>query len=223
VTRQAGFSLLEAMLALSLGLLVLLGANRLFIAASQSWQAQEAAARMQEDARHALQRLAQSIRMAGMFGCLRHDAMVFHDPLAADAFAQPVQITRGADGHLQRLSLISAEVVQASGRPDWTLVTDCRTQANVYAGIRGPEAGQFAVPIRRQDYRLVASELRLRSGASDGALVDGVGELQLELIRGDSSGISAVQLALTLVDPQQRVRPQTYRTSIALGNPLDGS
>ncbi|MNI96347.1 hypothetical protein D3C73_1547710 [compost metagenome] len=93
----------------------------------------------------------------------------------------------------------------------------------MYAGIRAPEAGQFAVPIRRQDYRLVASELRLRSGASDGALVDGVGELQLELIRGGSSGISAVQLALTLADPQQRVRPQTYRTSIALGNPLDGS
>lgn len=80
MTRQAGFSLLEAMLALSLGLLVLLGGNRLFIAASQSWQAQEAAARMQEDARHALQRLAQSLRMAGMFGCLRHDAIVFDAP-----------------------------------------------------------------------------------------------------------------------------------------------
>lgn len=223
MSRQAGFSLLETMLALSLGLLLLLGANRLFIAASQSWQAQEAVARMQEDARQALQRLSLSIRMAGMFGCLRHDAIDFQDALAADAFAQPVQITRGADGRLQRLSLISAEVVQASGRPDWTLVTDCVAQARVYAGSRTPEAGQFAVAIRRQDYRLVANELRLRSGASDGVLVDGVGDLQLELIRDSSLGISGVRLDLTLIDPQHRVRPQTYRTSIALGNPLAGS
>ncbi|MGH8383161.1 hypothetical protein [Pseudomonas sp.] len=223
MSRQMGFSLLEVLLALSLGLLLLLGASRLFLAASQSWQAQGVAARMQEDARQALQRLAQSIRMAGMFGCLHHDAIDFLDPLAGEAFAHPVQITRAADGRLQRLSLISAEVAQASGLPDWTLVTDCRTQASVHAGVRAAEVGQFAVPIRRHDYRLVADQLLLRSGASDGVLVDGVGELQLELLRDSSLGISGVQLGLTLIDPQQRVRPQTYRMSIALGNPVAGS
>lgn len=223
MSRQTGLSLLEVLLALSLGLLLLLGASRLFVAASQSWQAQGVAARMQEDARLALQRLAQSIRMAGMFGCLHDQAIDFFDPSAADAFAQPVQVIRGADGRLQHLSLISAEVVQTSGLPDWTLVTDCRTQASVHAGARAPEPGQFAVAIRRHDYRLVADELLLRTGASDGVLVDGVGGLQIELVRDSALGTSAVRLELTLIDPQQRVRPQTYRMNIAIGNPVAGA
>ncbi|MGE8420321.1 hypothetical protein [Pseudomonas sp.] len=223
MNRQAGVGLLEVLLALSLGMLLLLGASRLFVAASQSWQAQALAAQMQEDARLALQRLAQSIRMVGMFGCLHDQAIDFLDPLAAQAFAQPLQITRGADGRVQRLRLISADVTQVSGRPDWTLLTDCRTQASVHAGERAPATGQFAVAIRRQDYRLVANELRLRSGASDGVLVDGVDELQLELLRDSVAGISGVKLGLTLIDPQQRVRPQTYRMTIAVGNPVAGS
>ncbi|MNP51706.1 hypothetical protein D3C76_1460480 [compost metagenome] len=69
----------------------------------------------------------------------------------------------------------------------------------------------------------MANELRLRSGASDGVLVDGVDELQLELLRDSVAGISGVKLGLTLIDPQQRVRPQTYRMTIALGNPVAGS
>ncbi|MNJ70403.1 hypothetical protein D3C77_668540 [compost metagenome] len=93
----------------------------------------------------------------------------------------------------------------------------------MHAGARAPEPGQFAVPIRRHDYRLVADELLLRSGASDGVLVDGVADLQLELLRDNTLGISAVRLQLTLIDPLQRVRPQTYQMSIALGNPVSGS
>lgn len=223
MSRQAGIGLLEVLLALSLGLLLLLGASRLFVAASQSWQAQAVAARMQEDAHQALQRLAQSIRMAGMFGCLAHDAIDFHDPLAVEAFTHPVQVTQDVDGRLLRLSLISAETSQTSGRPDWTLLTDCRTQASVHAGEVLPGAGQFSVSIRRHDYQLVGNELRLRSGASTGVLVDGVGELRLELLRDSAQGISGVRMGLTLVDSRERVRPQTFRMSIALGNPVTGA
>ncbi|MFQ6576543.1 hypothetical protein [Pseudomonas sp. UM16] len=223
MNRQAGLGLLEMLLALSLGVLLVLGASRLFVAAVQSWQAQAVAAQMQEDARLALQRLTQSIRMTGMFGCLHDQAIVFLEPTAAQAFTQPLRITRGADGRVQRLSLISAEVAQVSGRPDWTLITDCHTHASVHAGDRLPEVGQFALPIRRQDYRLVANALHLRSGGSDGVLVDGVDELQLELLRDSTAGISGMRLGLILIDPQQRVRPQRYRMTIALGNPVTGS
>ncbi|TDF80267.1 PilW family protein [Pseudomonas sp. H9] len=218
-----GFSMLEVLLALSLGLLLVFGSSRLFIAASQSWQAQAASARMQEDARQALQRLAQSIRMAGVFGCLHDDAIVFHDPAAREAFAQPLQIVRGADGRLQRLSLTSAGVAHTTGQPDWTLVTDCRTQASVHAGGMKPATGQFAVPLRHQHYRLVANQLLLRSGAANGVLVDGVGDLQVELVRDNTLAVVAVRLELTMDDPLQRVRSQTYQMSIALGNPVSGS
>ncbi|MBM3111369.1 MULTISPECIES: PilW family protein [Pseudomonas] len=221
MSRQSGFSMIEVLLALSLGMLLLLAASRLFIAASQSWQAQMTTARMQEDARLALQRLTQSIRMAGAFGCLRYDAVDFLDPLAAQAFAQPLLVSRDAQGRLLRLSLISAESVYTSGEPDWTLLTDCVTHAMVHAGAKKPADGQFAIPIRRQEYRLVADQLRLRSAASNGVLVEGVSELQLELLRTSTLAVSGVRLSLTLTDPQQRVRPQTYRISVALGNPVD--
>ncbi len=143
MSRQSGFSMIEVLLALSLGMLLLLAASRLFIATSQSWQAQMAAAQMQEDARLALQRLTQSIRMAGAFGCLRYDAVDFLDPLAAQAFAQPLHVSRDAQGRLLRLSLISAESVYTSGEPDWTLLTDCVTHAMVHAGAK--KTGRRAV------------------------------------------------------------------------------
>lgn len=88
-------------------------------------------------------------------------------------------------------------------------------------GQKKPADGQFAIPIRRQEYRLVADQLRLRSAASNGVLVEGVSELQLKLLRTSTLAISGVRLSLTLTDPQQRVRPQTYRISVALGNPVD--
>lgn len=223
MSRQAGVGLLELLLALSLGLVLLLGASRLFLAASQSWLAQGAAAQLQEDARLALQRLAQDIRMTGMFGCLHRDAIEFVDPLAAEAFAHPLQVVRAADGRLQHLSLISAEAAQASGPPDWTLLTDCRTQASVHAGIKEPLVDQFAITLRRQDYRVVGDQLLLGSGGTNAVLVDGVGDLRLDLLMSGIQAVSGVRLSLTLNDPQGRVRPQTYRLSVALGNPVNAS
>lgn len=223
MSRQSGFGLLEVMVALSLGLVLLAGSGHLFLAASQSWLAQGVAAQLQEDARQVLQRLAQDIRMAGMFGCLDPGAIDFVDPAAADAFAHPLELTRTADGRLQRLSLVSAEVTQASGRPNWTLVTDCRSVASVHAGDVAPGAGQFAIPIRRQDYRLVGEQLFLSSGASNAVLVDGVADLRVDLIRNRSLALSGLRLSLTMSDPQGRVRPQTYRMSVALGNPVSGA
>ncbi|MFK8332107.1 PilW family protein [Pseudomonas sp. BJa5] len=223
MSRQSGFGLLEVMLALSLGLVLLAGSGHLFLAASQSWLAQSVAAQLQEDARQALQRLAQDIRMAGMFGCLDPGAIDFVDPAAADAFTRPVELTRAADGRLQRLTLISAEVTQASGRPNWTMVTDCRSVASVHTGDVTPGAGQFAIAIRRQDYRLVGEQLYLGSGASNAVLVDGVADLRVELVRNRTQAVSGMHLTLTMNDPHGRVRPQTYRMNVALGNPVSGS
>ncbi|MDD2057350.1 hypothetical protein N5D52_25595 [Pseudomonas sp. GD03860] len=223
MSRQSGLSVLELLVALSLGLVLLLGGSRLFLAASQSWQVQAVAARMQEDARQALQHLARDIRMTGMFGCLHHDEIDFVDPGAAAVFARPLVLTQGPDGRLQQLGLISGEVLHASGRPNWTLLTDCRTVASVHAGTAPPTAGQFALPIRRQVYRLAGDQLYLTSGSMTAVLVDGVGDMRVELLKSSDLTVSGVRLSLTLVDPQQRVRPQNYQTSVALGNPVAGS
>ncbi|XAG01719.1 hypothetical protein GKC70_19825 [Pseudomonas sp. REB1044] len=68
--RQRGFGLMEALLALALGLMVLAAAGQVLFSGQQLWRVQGALARLQEDAMLVLQRLALDIRMTASFGCL---------------------------------------------------------------------------------------------------------------------------------------------------------
>lgn len=210
----AGFSLIEVLLAMSLGLLLILGGSRLFIGALHSWKVQEAAARLQEDARLVLHRMAGDIRMAGMFGCLRREAMSFPEAETARVFAQAVRLEPASDGGLGSLTLVAAEWGELAGAPDWTLVTDCLASAAVVKGRATPGPGQFAVPIRQQTYRLDGRSLLLGSGGGSAVLVDNVGRFD---VRRDDD---RMLLSLTLEDPGQRVRPQTYELTVVLRNAL---
>lgn len=66
---QRGFSLVELLLALVLGLLVVTGIVQLFVGNSQTYQVLNAQARMQENARFALEFISRAARSAGHFGC----------------------------------------------------------------------------------------------------------------------------------------------------------
>lgn len=209
---SAGFSLIEVLLAMSLGLLLMLAGSRLFIGALHSWKVQEAAARLQEDARFVLHRIAGDIRMSGMFGCLRLDAMGFPDADTARLFEQPLRLEQAGDGSLQSLILIGAEWGELAGAPDWTLVTDCRTKAVVANGRAVPGPGMFAVPLRQQAYRLVGSSLQLVGTGGNAVLVDNIRRFD---VRQDDD---RMMLSLTLDEPGQRVRPQTYELTVVLRN-----
>lgn len=63
--HQAGFSLVELMIAMTLGLIVLLTVGSIFIGSRQTYRVQEDNARMQESGRYALEVLGRSIRQAG--------------------------------------------------------------------------------------------------------------------------------------------------------------
>lgn len=208
----AGFSLVEVMLAMALGLLVVLAGSRIFIGALQGWQAQDIAARLQEDARFALQRLARDIRMAGSFGCLRHEAMTFTSPGVAQVFSRPIRLERAADGSLQSLTLVSAQSGDLGGQPDWTLVTDCRTRAHVFDRHAIPGQGEFAVPIRRHTYRLDDRELMLASTGSKASLASNVSGFEVE------QGDGVLKVSLLLADPKGRIRGQRYDLVVALRN-----
>lgn len=210
--RVAGFSLIEVMLALSLGLLLVLAGGRVFISALHSWHAQEVAALMQEEARFVLQRMARDIRMAGAFGCLRPDAMTFSGEGRRPLFSPPVTLQRTGNGNLGSLALIGAQAGELGGEPDWTLITNCVTDARVVSGRATAGPGMFAIPLRQQVYRLTAGELSLRSGGSNANLIAGVERFEID----EAEGI--LTLSLTLADPQKRVRNQTYRTAVALRN-----
>lgn len=67
--RQRGMSLVEVMIALALGAFITLGIVQLFTANRESYQMNLGQARLQENARFALDFLSQSVRVAGYTGC----------------------------------------------------------------------------------------------------------------------------------------------------------
>ncbi|WP_028695923.1 PilW family protein [Pseudomonas cremoricolorata] len=204
--RQRGFGLLEVLLAVALGAILLAGVSQVFAAVYQGWRWQGAALQMQGDARLALKRMAEDIRMAGMFGCLQLDEDDFASASAAQAFAAPVQIAAG------QLSLVVAELPGHSGAADWTLLTDCQSKARVEEGRARGEAGRMAIPISRLVYRLSGTRLLLERGGSRQPLLEDVQALR---VRQLEHGRIEIELEL---HQAAHALTQHHRLSVALRN-----
>ncbi|KVW93427.1 PilW family protein [Thiobacillus denitrificans] len=67
--RQRGFSLVELMIAMTIGFIVLAGIGYLYIESRQAFRSMDNLSRMQESARYTLEIIARDIRMAGYRGC----------------------------------------------------------------------------------------------------------------------------------------------------------
>ena len=76
-TRQIGLTLIELMIALSLGLLLIAVVGSIFVGSSQTYRVQENSARIQENGRYALEIIGRSLRQAGA------DAPMTANPVAA--------------------------------------------------------------------------------------------------------------------------------------------
>lgn len=70
MNKQLGFSLVEIMIALLIGLFLLEGILQMFSASQQTYRMQSNLARLQENGRFALDFLARDIRMASYWGCM---------------------------------------------------------------------------------------------------------------------------------------------------------
>ena len=66
--HQHGLTLLELLVAITLGLAVVTGTIQIYLGTSQTYRVQEAQSRIQENGRFALERLNREIRMAGLGG-----------------------------------------------------------------------------------------------------------------------------------------------------------
>jgi type IV pilus assembly protein PilW len=66
--QQQGFSIVELMVAVTLGLVLLAGLIQMFISSKQGYRIQESGGRLQENSRFAMEYLANSIRQTGFFG-----------------------------------------------------------------------------------------------------------------------------------------------------------
>jgi type IV pilus assembly protein PilW len=67
--RPRGFTLVELMIAMLLGLIIIGGATSLIVANRQSYRTNEALSQVQESARTAFELLARDVREAGISGC----------------------------------------------------------------------------------------------------------------------------------------------------------
>ena len=210
---QCGFGLLEATLALTVGLMVLAATTQLFASAHQSWRLQSAALRLQDDARLALLRMAQDIRQAGMFGCLRLQPDDFKAPTARQAFARPLEIGPSS------LSLVVAELPGHTGAADWTLLTDCSREAQVKNGRYPGTDNLMAIPISRIRYALSGTTLMFTRRSHSQSLVDHVRELQVALVQSPQG--QRVDLQLTMHEPTLQIE-QHHELSVALRNPVPG-
>lgn len=77
--RTAGVTLIELLVALVIGSLLLLGLVQVFAASRVSYQMSEGMARVQENARFAMDFLQRDIRMAGHYGCVNDQAHAVRD------------------------------------------------------------------------------------------------------------------------------------------------
>ncbi len=67
--RQQGMTLIEIMIALSLGALLLAGVIQVFLSSNQSYRMQDNLSRLQENGRFAVDFISRDLRIAGYFGC----------------------------------------------------------------------------------------------------------------------------------------------------------
>lgn len=82
--KQTGLSLVELMIAISLSLILTLGVIQIFSSSKQTSRVQNALARVQENARFALDLLSHDIRMAGQLGCNSNAHITNNNPELRD-------------------------------------------------------------------------------------------------------------------------------------------
>lgn len=70
----AGLSMVELMIALTIGVIVMLGVVQVFAASRAAYQLSDGLARVQENSRFAMDMLQRELRMAGHFGCVNDQA-----------------------------------------------------------------------------------------------------------------------------------------------------
>ena len=230
-----GFGLIELLIALALSLIVVLGVAQVFISAKNTYVSQNTAAAMQEDARFVLSKMIQEIRMVGMFGCL---GTVIDASSIGDFNASQITPISWDNANL-KLTLVTADVGSGGGTPTWTVLSDCKTSATAYTDLRAPASGQMAFPIRRLIYSFSNNQLLMGSGhgtPAQAVLINNVSAFNVSFGMATSTSdvaatsyttnpsnpalIRSVRLSLTLADPKQRVRNQTFNVVAALRNRL---
>ncbi len=92
--RQRGLSIVELMVALTIGLIIVIAVERIFVTSSGTFRATEGLSRAQETGRFAIEFMSRDIRMAGNLGCIR-DTLIIDN---LNTGGSPYDFGRGIQG-----------------------------------------------------------------------------------------------------------------------------
>ena len=215
--RAAGFSLVELLLALALGLVVVTGIVQLFVGNSQTYSVLSGQARMQENGRFALEFIARAARSAGFLGCTREPEALVRGLAGGWNLIPEVDVTRpvmGYDGAgssswspplttLPRSESIDTNVRFAGRGIDTRLIAP-GTDVLVFRGLRGTAThlaavlqpdGTPVVVAPDDDPGIVADDIVMIANCEQAAVVRvtdvsaGGGEATLQLGIGPIGGL----------------------------------
>lgn len=137
---QAGFSLVELMVALALGMLVVVALGYVFLGSKQSMRSMDATSRIQENARNVFETMSYDIRMAGFAGCAhstRANVLNNANTWGSSFFDFPLQ------GYEEGQSTFPSEFAANVLRGDALTVLRADNQREYLVDSHVPEAAQF--------------------------------------------------------------------------------
>lgn len=99
VSAMRGFSLVELLVAITIGLVVVGTVTSVYLSSKQSYRLNQALAEIQENARFALEFLKRDIRMAGLWGCADPNvSLVAHSVNGGGSWRYRLEAIRGYEG-----------------------------------------------------------------------------------------------------------------------------
>ena len=189
-----GFSIVELLIAMTLGLFLIGGAITMFSSSKRSGDLSEALAGMQDDARFALDLLTTDVRMAGYQGC----ASLAESPVSVIATSAPIASPAGG---LQDTAILGSVVGASSTWDPAPPYGDMSTNATIPAALNAapgthvlllqfgdPNSGSLnATPGSTTETLVLDGEMELAQG--DLAIISDC--LGGELFQVSSTGVSA--------------------------------
>jgi type IV pilus assembly protein PilW len=175
-SRQDGFTLVELLISVALGLFVIAGVVLVFVNSSRTRAEMEKTSQQIENGRYATQLLAEDIRMAGFYGELNPTTAVVATPTAApDACATDVTSLSAAialpiQGYDNGSGLSAACLTTLADRKSGTDVIVVRRASSCIAGASGCDAADYTKYTYFQVNRCATVATNYLFGTSAGAL-----------------------------------------------------
>lgn len=99
--KQRGLSLVELMIAITLGLILLTGVMQVFLSSKNVFSSQQALSRVQESGRMAIEFLSRDIRMAGFMGCASRSESIVVTNMLNDSDTVTFNFSEGIQGYAE--------------------------------------------------------------------------------------------------------------------------